>query len=388
LVPLNIVATPTITNVAPNAGPTIGGTDVTITGTNFATGATVTFGNSAATNVQVLSSTSMMAMTPAGNAGAVTVSAAVPGSQMDTLANGFTYSAPVSSTITYVQGNYATPQSSQSAIAVPFNTAQTAGDLNVVVVGSNDSTALVDSVTDSAGNTYDLAVGPTVIGGTASQSIYYAKNIAGGTNTITVAFSDAAAYPDIRILEYKGADQYSPVDVVAASSGNSATSSSGSATTINATDLIFGANLVLTTTSGAASGFVDRLLTSPDGDIAEDRMTSSAGTYSVTAPLSPAGPWIMQMVAFRTAVPGATPTTHSVDLTWNASASANIVSYNIYRRIGSGTLAKIAGGLPATSYTDATVVNGQSYTYAATAVDSSGNESAQSNTATVTMPNN
>ena len=67
------------------------------------------------------------------------------------------------------------------------------------------------------------------------------------------------------------------MDVTAASSGNSATSSSGSATTTNPTDLLFGANLVQTTTTGAGSGFTSRLLTSPDGDIAEDRMVTATG---------------------------------------------------------------------------------------------------------------
>ena len=40
---------------------------------------------------------------------------------------------------------------------------------------------------------------------------------------MTVTFSTAAKYPDIRILEYSGADQINPVDVTAAGSGNSAT---------------------------------------------------------------------------------------------------------------------------------------------------------------------
>ena len=51
---------------SPNSGPTAGGTAVTITGTNFAAGATVTFGGTAATNVVVVSSTSITATTPAG----------------------------------------------------------------------------------------------------------------------------------------------------------------------------------------------------------------------------------------------------------------------------------------------------------------------------------
>ncbi len=56
---------PTVTSVSPNSGTTAGGTAVTITGTNFATGATVTFGGTAATNVVVASSTSITATTPA-----------------------------------------------------------------------------------------------------------------------------------------------------------------------------------------------------------------------------------------------------------------------------------------------------------------------------------
>ena len=40
------VAPPTVSSVSPNGGTTAGGTSVTITGTNFASGATVTFGRS------------------------------------------------------------------------------------------------------------------------------------------------------------------------------------------------------------------------------------------------------------------------------------------------------------------------------------------------------
>ena len=42
----------------------------------------------------------------------------------------------------YVQGNYATPQTGQTIVGVPFNSAQLAGDTNVVVVGWNDTTSL------------------------------------------------------------------------------------------------------------------------------------------------------------------------------------------------------------------------------------------------------
>lgn len=53
-------------------------------------------------------------------------------------------------------------------------------------------------------------------------------------------------------------------------------------------------------TLGAGTGYTTRTITSPDGDIAEDRVVTSAGSYSATAPLT-GGSWVMQMVAFKAA---------------------------------------------------------------------------------------
>ena len=64
---------------------------MTITGTNFAAGATVTIGGTAATAVTVVSSTSITATTPAHAAGAVPVVVTNPGNLSGTLATGFTY---------------------------------------------------------------------------------------------------------------------------------------------------------------------------------------------------------------------------------------------------------------------------------------------------------
>jgi len=204
--------------------------------------------------------------------------------------------------IGFVQVNAAVPQTPQSGVSVTYLSAQTAGNLNVVVVGWNDSTAAVTSVSDTRGNVYQLVVGPTLLAGVASQSIYYAKNIAGAAaagNSVTVNFSVAARFADIRILEYSGLDRSSPVDVVKTATGTNSTSSSGAVATSNANDLLFAANLVQTGTRAAGTGFSSRIITSPDGDIAEDRIVSAVGSYSATAPLTSAGAWIMQMVAFR-----------------------------------------------------------------------------------------
>ncbi|MGB2591015.1 MAG: LamG-like jellyroll fold domain-containing protein, partial [Candidatus Acidiferrum sp.] len=217
--------------------------------------------------------------------------------------------------ISFVQASYATPQTSQTSVSVLYSAAQIAGDLNVVVVGWNNTSATVASVTDSSGNAYSLAIGPTKISGSITQSIYYAKNVAAAAakaNTVTIAFSGSAAAPDIRILEYSGLDPVSPFDVAAGGTGSSNSSASPSATTTNSNDLIFGANIVVSMTTGPGSGFTQRVLTSPDGDIAEDKAISATGTYSASAPLGSSAAWIMQMVAFKAAQLGSSSGTESV----------------------------------------------------------------------------
>ncbi len=53
-------------------------------------------------------------------------------------------------------------------------------------------------------------------------------------------------------------------------------------------------------TTAAGAGYMSRVITSPDGDILEDRVVSATGSYNATAPLS-GGSWVMQVVAFRAA---------------------------------------------------------------------------------------
>jgi phosphodiesterase/alkaline phosphatase D-like protein len=61
------VPPPTVTGVSPNAGPTAGGSTVTITGTSLGKATAVKFGTTAATGVKVNSPTSITAVSPAGS---------------------------------------------------------------------------------------------------------------------------------------------------------------------------------------------------------------------------------------------------------------------------------------------------------------------------------
>jgi hypothetical protein len=218
-------------------------------------------------------------------------------SKSATLTNGFTYSI-VSIPIGFAQVAASTPQSAVSTLATSFPGAQTAGNLNVVVVGWNDTTSNVTAVTDSQGNVYTLAIGPTR-GTNLSQSIYYAKNIKAGANTVTVTFNQPAAFVDVRILEYAGLSTTAPLDVTAAATGNSTAPNSGSATTTSANELIFGANTVWTVNTAAGPSFTTRIITTPDADLAEDRVVTTTGSYNASSTLSTAGPWVMQMVTFK-----------------------------------------------------------------------------------------
>jgi hypothetical protein len=85
-----LVAT-AVTGVSPSSGLVFGGTPVTITGNNFASGATVSFGGVAATSVTVVSATKITARTPAHARGVVNVAVTDPDGQGGTLATGFTY---------------------------------------------------------------------------------------------------------------------------------------------------------------------------------------------------------------------------------------------------------------------------------------------------------
>ncbi|MET8629566.1 IPT/TIG domain-containing protein [Kitasatospora sp. NPDC004669] len=88
---VSVIPFPTLTGISPSQGPVAGGTVVTITGTNL-TGAGVTIGGNAATNVTVNpGGTQITATTPAGTPGPADVTVTTTG--IDILTGGFTYVA-------------------------------------------------------------------------------------------------------------------------------------------------------------------------------------------------------------------------------------------------------------------------------------------------------
>lgn len=86
---------------------------------------------------------------------------------------------------------------------------------------------------------------------------------------------------------------------------------------------------------------------------------------------------------------GLAPLAHSVDVAWDASSSATLQGYNVYRStVSGGPYTKISPILATSTllFTDTTPVSGKQYFYVVTAVDTSGAESSASTQVAVTIP--
>lgn len=87
-------ANPTFASIVPGTGSTAGGTAVTITGTNFLSGATVHIGGAAATNVVVVNSTQITATSPTGSQGSANILIVNPDNTAVTATAAYFFTAP------------------------------------------------------------------------------------------------------------------------------------------------------------------------------------------------------------------------------------------------------------------------------------------------------
>ena len=222
-----------------------------------------------------------------------------------------------------------------ASFLVKFSPASTAAATGTVTVTSDASNPSLSIALSGSGTT------------TAAQLGVSPATLAIGTVVVGTSGSGSGS------LSASGAS----VTVRSASADNAAFSFSGMTLPIT---ISAGQSLPFTvtftpTTAGAATGTLS--------------FTSDAGNSPTTEALTATGE--------------AAPT-YSVALSWNASTSSNSSGYNLYRAVYSnsncGSFSKINPSLEAsTLYTDGAVVDGTSYCYAATAVNSSNQESGYSN---------
>ncbi len=163
---------PTVSAVAPNSGPSDGGTSVTITGTNLSGVTGVNFGASAGSSVMVMSPTSVMATSPAGS-GTVDVTVTTPGgTSVASSADSFTYTTPSGPSYygpgTPLVSNCATvgPDCSIDPKSVPGTTA----NQNIIAVAGADPTAGLGSFTPQ-GTQVTESYGPISIPAATSSAM-------------------------------------------------------------------------------------------------------------------------------------------------------------------------------------------------------------------------
>ena len=85
---------PTVASITPATSPTTGGGSLTVTGSGFIAGASVSIGGALCTSAVVVNSTTMTCVVPPGAAGQEDVVVTNPDSQSGTLANGLEYVSP------------------------------------------------------------------------------------------------------------------------------------------------------------------------------------------------------------------------------------------------------------------------------------------------------
>ena len=151
------VAVPTISSLSPSSGPAAGGTNVTIVGTNFQSGAVVKFGAVTGTTTSV-TATTIVARSPAQAVGVVTVTVTNPSGQVATAAQTFRYlaAAPTVSGMSPLSG----PVAGGTNVTISGS-----GFQNGVIVRFGSLQATVSSVTTTSlvARSPAQAAGPVVV---------------------------------------------------------------------------------------------------------------------------------------------------------------------------------------------------------------------------------
>lgn len=294
----------------------------------------------------------------------------------------------------FVQATANAASTSATSFSVSFPSNTVSGDL--ILVGFDLDTGVTpSSVTDSQGNVFTQVGSQLTSPASIASQVYYAKNIKGGADTVTVNLSLTSSLIEVYLAEYSGVDQVNPIDVQAGATGTSAAASSGNATTKFAGDIIYG----FCEGDGSCtvgSGFTAR--STFNANLIEDMTAGNPGTYAATGSASDG--WAMHMVALKAASTSpsftlsATPASTTLTAGTSAAYTVTVTPSGGF----TGTVSLTASGLPtnatasfspstiATSGTSTmTVTTASSTTAASYALTITGTSGSLSRTATATL---
>lgn len=205
--------------------------------------------------------------------------------------------------ITLVQKASSITSSSQNlAKALPSRV--TAGNLIVVAVSGWPNLPAAAAVTDSLRNTYSIA-GTVLLSQGAYSAIYYAKNVKGGTNTVTFRTTKPKGQISMVVAEFSGVDTVSPLDKAAGGVGAGTIPASGTMTPGTAGELLIGSGTHNgTTVTAAGEGFTMIAIPTEDSDshqplAMEYRVLDGTAPASAVFGLATGYPWTMNGALFK-----------------------------------------------------------------------------------------
>ena len=323
--------------------------------------------------------TAKFAPTSAGNAsGSVSLTSSAPGSPLTITLSGTGTQAQLS----------ATPSSVSFGNVVTGNT-----NSQTITLKNSGSASVTISQASVSGTGFRISGTPTTIaaGGSTSFSAAFAPTSAGSVSGSVSLVNSGPNSPLGIPLSGTGvaATQVLGGSPTTLSFGNvnEGTSTSQSVTlTNNGNSNVTISSIGVTGAGFSGSGVNSGLMLSPNQTAALTITFDPSSGGPVTGTVTIASNATNSPATVSVSGTGIQP--HSVLLTWTASTSSDVVSYNVYRGTSPGSYSKIASSVGGTPYTDTTVQSGQNitYYYAVTAVDSSGDESTYSNQATATVP--
>lgn len=309
-----VTVAPTVTAVTSNTGTTLGGTSVTITGTNFTGATAVKFGSNPATAFTVLTATTITATTPAGT-GTVNVVVTTP-SGTGTGTNLFTYVTQSPPTVTAI-----TPNGGSIA-----NGGTTAGGTAVTITGTNFTGATAVTI----GGTTATFI--TVVNSTTITAVTPA-HVAGAVNVVVT--TPAGTGTGTNLFTY-----VQPVPTVTGITPSSGPVAGGTAITITGTNFT-GATSV--TIGGNPPTSVT--VVSPT-EITAVTPAGTAGPVNV-AVTTPAGTGVGTNIFTYVAAPGSGPTVTSISPSSGAPGTVVTITGTGFTSPASVSF----GGVPATNVT-------------------------------------
>src|SRR5258708_31548552 len=187
--------------------------------------------------------------------------------------------------------------------SLAFNTTNKTGDLIVVAVLAGTAGEAF-TITDSNRNTYRKAVQYDVTVDGDTLGLFYAENVAGGANAVTVS---ATMQDNLRfvILEHSGVATANSLDATAAAQGTRTSPNNANSVTTANGDLLLGAVMpaaAANLTAGNAYITEASVPTEPGTRLmVEDQVQSTAGAASASASLSASAKWGAALAAFKAA---------------------------------------------------------------------------------------